>query len=109
PRTYRPPVVVFSGGEGQDIRPGLKSNEHERRGGSSPSRRSRGVVGSHRDVDEVEDFRATILARQTEAEEAFVQGDPRPRMELWSRQDPVTLFGAIGMSESGWEQLSRTF
>jgi len=30
-------------------------------------------------------------------------------MELWSRQDPVTLFGAIGMSESGWERLSRTF
>jgi ketosteroid isomerase-like protein len=30
-------------------------------------------------------------------------------MELWSRRDPVTLFGAIGMSESGWEKLSRTF
>jgi ketosteroid isomerase-like protein len=61
------------------------------------------------DVDEVEEFRATMLARQTAAEEAFVRGDPGPRMELWSRRDPVTLFGAIGMSESGWEQLSRTF
>ena len=30
-------------------------------------------------------------------------------MELWSRRDPVTLFGAIGMSESGWAQLSQTF
>jgi ketosteroid isomerase-like protein len=60
-------------------------------------------------VEEVEDFRATILARQIEGEEAFVHGDPRPRMELWSRRDPVTLFGAIGMSESGWEQLGRTF
>ncbi len=30
-------------------------------------------------------------------------------MELWSRRDPVTLFGAIGMSESGWEELSQTF
>jgi Tol biopolymer transport system component len=30
-------------------------------------------------------------------------------MELWSRRDPVTLFGAIGMSESGWEKLSHTF
>jgi hypothetical protein len=30
-------------------------------------------------------------------------------MELWSRRDPVTLFGAIGMSESGWDRLSRTF
>jgi ketosteroid isomerase-like protein len=61
------------------------------------------------DVDDVEEFRATILARQIEAEDAFVHGDPRPRMALWSRRDPVTLFGAIGMSESGWEQLSQTF
>jgi ketosteroid isomerase-like protein len=61
------------------------------------------------DVEEIEHFRATMLARQTEAEEAFVHGDARPRMELWSRRDPVTLFGAIGMSESGWEQLGRTF
>jgi ketosteroid isomerase-like protein len=60
-------------------------------------------------MDETEAFRNTVLARQTEAEEAFVHGDPRPRMELWSRRDPVTLFGAIGMSESGWEELSRTF
>jgi len=60
-------------------------------------------------VNEVEEFRATMLARQMEAEDAFVHGDPRPRMELWSRRDPVTLFGAIGMSESGWEQLSQTF
>jgi ketosteroid isomerase-like protein len=58
---------------------------------------------------EVEEFSATILARQIEAEAAIVHGDPRPRMALWSTRDPVTLFGAIGMSESGWEQLSRTF
>jgi hypothetical protein len=50
-----------------------------------------------------------MLARQREAEEAFVHGDPRLRMELWSRRDPVTLFGAIGMSESSWDQLSKTF
>ena len=59
-----------------------------------------------KDLDE---FRSTILARQAEAEEAFVNGDPKPRMELWSRRDPVTLFGAIGMSESGWDELSETF
>jgi hypothetical protein len=29
-------------------------------------------------------------------------------MELWSRRDPVVLFGAIGMSESRWEQLNHT-
>ena len=60
-------------------------------------------------MDEVDAFRNTVLARHIEAEEAFVHGDPQPRMELWSRRDPVTVFGAIGMSESGWEKLSQTF
>jgi ketosteroid isomerase-like protein len=58
---------------------------------------------------EMQEFCSTILARQHKAEEAFVHGDPRPRMELWSRRDPVTLFGAMGKSESGWGELSRTF
>jgi ketosteroid isomerase-like protein len=30
-------------------------------------------------------------------------------MELWSKRDPVTFFGALGMSESGWGQLGKTF
>jgi ketosteroid isomerase-like protein len=60
-------------------------------------------------MTELEEFSATILAHQIEAEAAIVHGDARPRMALWSRRDPVTLFGAIGMSESGWEQLDRTF
>jgi quercetin dioxygenase-like cupin family protein/ketosteroid isomerase-like protein len=60
-------------------------------------------------MDELEHFRTTMLARHIEAEEAFVRGDPNPRMALWSRGNPVTLFGAIGMSESGWDRLGRTF
>ncbi len=59
--------------------------------------------------DRLDEFRRTTLARHIEAEKAFVHGDPQPRMELWSKRDPVTLFGAIGMSESGWDQLSQTF
>jgi len=59
-------------------------------------------------MSDLEDFRE-FLARQTEAEEAIVQGDLEPRMELWSRRDPVTLFGAAGMNQSGWEELSKTF
>ena len=43
------------------------------------------------DGSAVDEFRSTILARHIEAEEAFVSGDPRPRMELWSKRDPVTL------------------
>lgn len=61
-------------------------------------------------MGELEDFRSTILVRQAEAEEALaLQGDPAPRMELWSRRDPVTLFGAWGPCTSGWDELSRIF
>jgi hypothetical protein len=56
-------------------------------------------------VGHLDDF----LARQVEAEAAFHQGDPEPRMRLWSRRDPVTLFGAAGMYKSGWDELSETF
>ena len=59
-------------------------------------------------MGELEDFRTTLV-RQAEAESAFHQGDPGPRMELWSRRDPVTLFGAAGMYKSGWGELSQTF
>jgi ketosteroid isomerase-like protein len=52
---------------------------------------------------ELEEFMSGMLVRQAEAERAIVLGDPEPR------RDPVTLFGAAGMSESGWEQLSGTF
>jgi ketosteroid isomerase-like protein len=60
-------------------------------------------------MSELEDFRSTILAEQTRAEQAMVYGDAEPRMKLWSRRDPVTLFGAWGMSRSGWDELSRIF
>ena len=67
-------------------------------------------IEEHGEPAEVEEFRSTVFARQTEAEEAFVtDGDPGPRMDLWSKKDPVTLFGAIGMSQSGWDKLSETF
>jgi ketosteroid isomerase-like protein len=60
-------------------------------------------------VNDLDDFRSRTLARQAEAEEAFHHGDPGPRMEMWSRRDPVTLFGAAGMFKSGWDELSQTF
>ena len=62
-----------------------------------------------RDMNEVDEFRRTVLARQAEAEAAFVRGDPGPRNDMWSRRDPLTLFGAMGMFESGWESLGETF
>ena len=60
-------------------------------------------------MSDLDDFRNEVLPRQAKAEEAFHQGDPAPRMEMWSRRDPVTLFGAAGMFNSGWEELSETF
>ena len=67
-------------------------------------------IEEHGEPAEVEEFRSTVLVRQTEAEEAFVTNrDSGPRMDLWSKKDPGTLFGAIGMSQSGWDKLSETF
>ncbi|MDX6586822.1 MAG: hypothetical protein QOI31_1295 [Solirubrobacterales bacterium] len=66
-------------------------------------------IDEHGEPAEVEEFRSTVLAQQTRAEEAFVTGNPGPRLDLWSTNDPVTLFGAIGMSQSGWDTLSETF
>jgi ketosteroid isomerase-like protein len=58
----------------------------------------------------LDDFRSQTLARQAEAEQAMVLGDPEPRMRLWSRHDPVTLFGAAtGDCKTGWDELSRIF
>jgi ketosteroid isomerase-like protein len=55
-----------------------------------------------------ESFRV-FLERQTEAEEAFVLGDAKPRMALWSRRDPVSLAGALGITDVGWERLAEVF
>src|SRR6266542_6790614 len=58
---------------------------------------------------EVDDFLATMIPRQVEAEEALHRGDPTPRTATWSHQDPVTVFGALGPNKSGWDEVSRTF
>ncbi len=61
-------------------------------------------------MSELDEFRSTFLPRHAEAERAMVLGDPEPRMELWSRRDPVTLFGAAtGGCKTGWDELSRIF
>jgi ketosteroid isomerase-like protein len=60
-------------------------------------------------ASELDDFLATTIPRQIEAEEALHNGDVAPRMEMWSTQDPVTLFGGWGPCKSGWEDVSSTF
>jgi hypothetical protein len=59
-------------------------------------------------MSDLDDFLATTLARQVEAEEALHNGDPGPRLAMWSTKDPVTVLGAV-QSASGWDEVSRLF
>ncbi len=59
-------------------------------------------------MSELDDFLTATLARQLEAERAMHNGDPTPRLAMWSTNDPVTLFGAI-RSNRGWDEVSQTF
>ena len=57
---------------------------------------------------ETELFLAEMLPKQRAAEQAIHNGDAEPRIALWSRTDPVTVFGAK-MSASGWADLEVMF
>ena len=55
-----------------------------------------------------EQFLGEMLPRQRAAEQAIHNGDVEPRLALWSRTDPVTVFGAKA-SRSGWADLESMF
>ena len=57
---------------------------------------------------DVDDFVAEIHPRLVAELRALHNGDPGPRLAMWSTKDPVTLFGAA-MGGSGWEQVSGIF
>lgn len=57
---------------------------------------------------ELDEFLSTVLAQQIEAERAIHDGDLAPRLAMWTRDDPVTLFGAA-RSGSGWDEVSGVF
>jgi ketosteroid isomerase-like protein len=59
-------------------------------------------------MSELEDFLAATLPRQLKAEEALHNGDVTPRLEMWSQQDPVTVFGAM-RNDIGSEDVRRVF
>jgi ketosteroid isomerase-like protein len=59
-------------------------------------------------MSELDDFLTPTLARQLEAEQAFINGDPAPRLAIWSTQDPVTVFGAM-QSNIGQDEVHRVF
>ena len=57
--------------------------------------------GGHEELD---DFLTPTRDRQLQAEKALINGDPAPRLAMWSTQYPVTGFGAersvIGSEEA---------
>jgi ketosteroid isomerase-like protein len=57
---------------------------------------------------ETDSFVAEMLPRQRAAEQAIHNGDAEPRIALWSRTDPVTVFGAK-LSASGWADVETLF
>jgi len=59
-------------------------------------------------MSDVDDFVAEIHPRLVAELRALHNGDPQPRLAMWSTKDPVTLFGAA-MSGSGWPQVRRIF
>jgi ketosteroid isomerase-like protein len=59
-------------------------------------------------MTETDQFLAAMRARITEAEIALHDGDSGPREAMWSRTDPLTLFGAA-MSGRGWDEIGPIF
>ncbi|WP_328995518.1 nuclear transport factor 2 family protein [Kribbella sp. NBC_01245] len=57
---------------------------------------------------ETREFVAEFLPKHVEAERLLHAGDARPRMALWSRNDPITVLGAKE-SGQGWAQLEPLF
>lgn len=57
---------------------------------------------------ETEQFLAEILPKQRAAEKAMHNGEVAKRLGLWSRNDPVTLYGAK-FTGSGWTDLEPKF
>jgi len=57
---------------------------------------------------ETEQFLADLLPKQRAAEQAIHDGNVEPRLALWSRAEPVTLYGAK-LSASGWADIEPTF
>jgi hypothetical protein len=59
-------------------------------------------------MTEVDLFLASTMPRLTEEGIALHNGDAGPRMAMWSRNAPVTLFGAAA-TKSGWGEIGPTF
>ena len=61
--------------------------------------------------NDLDEFLADILPRQEAEERALRNGDPEPRIRMWSTTEPVTLLGAAGPrgTGSGTERVTELF
>lgn len=57
---------------------------------------------------ETREFVDEFLPKHVEAERLIHAGDAQPRIDLWSRNDPVTVLGAK-QSAQGWAQVEPMF
>ena len=57
-------------------------------------------------MTELDDFLTSTISRQGAAEEAIHNGDPGPWLAMWSRREPVTLFGSMVPVMRGWDEVS---
>lgn len=57
---------------------------------------------------EVDDFLAATMPRYEHAELALHNGDAAPRTAMWSRNEPVTVFGAA-RTATGWDEIQPLF
>ena len=58
---------------------------------------------------EVDDFLAEMLPKQVAAARALHNGDVELWLALWSRTDPLTLYGSGPLSGTGWDELNPRF
>ena len=57
---------------------------------------------------DVDEFLASVLPPLTAADTAIHNGDAGPRIALWARKEPVTLFGALQI-KTGWREIAPIF
>jgi ketosteroid isomerase-like protein len=57
---------------------------------------------------DIDEFLAAVVPPLTAADTAIHNGDAGPRIALWSRKDPVTLFGAL-QTKTGWRDIAPIF
>jgi len=59
-------------------------------------------------MNQTERFLTETMPRLRQAEVDLHNGDPEPRIRLWSHTDQVTLFGGV-MGGSGWAEIEPIF